>query len=214
MDCRVLPRQNVHEDHPHIKHERAFLSDTAYCLAVTRLHGGGTRSKPWRRHVMRVRTFSSPGRDRIGDAARRADRSFAALGRARVFHLPGADADDSAGDRNYLVLARPNVIMSDTRLRGLAVAGTDTGRKSLHNHAQIARNLRRSLETRRQAFGQSESKGWTANRLLTSRRPLRMRSRSFAGLSGASVGVFDATTYAWTHAPLSSLDSARRCRAR
>jgi hypothetical protein len=36
--------------------------------------------------------------------------------------------------------------MNDIRLRGLAVAGTDgAGRKSPHNHAQTARNLRRSL---------------------------------------------------------------------
>ena len=57
---------------------------------------------------------------------------------------PKRDAD--RGDRNYLVLAKPNVIMSDIRLRGLAVAGIDAaGRKSPHNHAQTARNLRRSL---------------------------------------------------------------------
>ena len=44
------------------------------------------------------------------------------------------------------MLAKPNVIMNDIRLRGLAVAGDDAaGRKSSHNHAQIARNLRRSL---------------------------------------------------------------------
>jgi hypothetical protein len=36
--------------------------------------------------------------------------------------------------------------MNDIRLRGLAVAGSDAaGRKSPHNHAQTARNLRRSL---------------------------------------------------------------------
>ena len=70
----------------------------------------------------------------------------AASGRARVLHVPGADADANAGDRNYLVLAKPNVIMNDIRLRGLAVAGRDAaGRKSPHNHAQTARNLRRSL---------------------------------------------------------------------
>jgi hypothetical protein len=38
-------------------------------------------------------------------AARRAAHSLAALGCARVFHVPGANADDDAGDRNYLVLA-------------------------------------------------------------------------------------------------------------
>jgi transcriptional regulator with XRE-family HTH domain len=79
-------------------------------------------------------------------AARRAAHSLAALGRARLLHLPGADANDNAGDRSYLVLAKPNVIMNDIRLRGLRVAGTDAaGRKSSHNHAQTARNLRRSL---------------------------------------------------------------------
>jgi hypothetical protein len=79
-------------------------------------------------------------------AARRAAHSLAALGRARVLHVPGADADADAADRTYLVLAKPNVIMNDIRLRGLAVAGTDAaGRKSPPNHAQTARNLRRSL---------------------------------------------------------------------
>jgi hypothetical protein len=79
-------------------------------------------------------------------AARRAAHSLAALGRARVLHVPGADADDNAADHNYLVLAKRNVIMNDIRLRGLAVAGSDAaGRKSPHNHAQTVRNLRRSL---------------------------------------------------------------------
>jgi hypothetical protein len=60
--------------------------------------------------------------------------------------MPGADGEDDAGDRSYLVLAKPNVIMNDIRLRGLAVAESDAaGRKSPHNHAQTARNLRRSL---------------------------------------------------------------------
>jgi hypothetical protein len=62
-----------------------------------------------------------------------------------VLHVLGADADDNAGDRNYLVLAKSNVIMNDT-LRGLAVAGSDVCRsQEPHNHAQTARNLRRSL---------------------------------------------------------------------
>jgi hypothetical protein len=80
-------------------------------------------------------------------AARRAAHGLGALDRARVLHVPGADADDDAGDRTYLVLAKPNVIINDIRLRGLAVAGNDAaGRKSLrHNHAQTACNLRRSL---------------------------------------------------------------------
>jgi hypothetical protein len=62
-----------------------------------------------------------------------------------VLHVPG-EVDADAGDRNYLVLAKPNVIMNDIRLRRLALAGSDAaGRKSPHNHAQTARNLKRSL---------------------------------------------------------------------
>jgi hypothetical protein len=80
-------------------------------------------------------------------AARRAAHGLAALGRARVLHVPGADADAEAGDRTYLVLAKPNVIMNDARLRGLGVAGGDAaGRKRPNNHAQTTRNLKRSLQ--------------------------------------------------------------------
>jgi hypothetical protein len=81
-------------------------------------------------------------------AARRAAHTLAGSGRARVLHVSGADVEANAGDRTYMVLAKPNVIMSDTRLRGLAVAGGDAaGRKSSDNHAQTARNLRRSLRS-------------------------------------------------------------------
>jgi hypothetical protein len=63
-----------------------------------------------------------------------------------VYHVPGASGEDDTGDRNYLVLVKPNVIMNDIRLRGLAVAGSDAaGRRNPHNHPQTARNLRRSL---------------------------------------------------------------------
>jgi hypothetical protein len=80
------------------------------------------------------------------NAARRAAHSFASTGRARLLYVPGADPDDASGDRSYLVLAKPNVIMNDIRLRGLGVAGSDAaGRKSPHNHGQAVRNLRRSL---------------------------------------------------------------------
>jgi hypothetical protein len=65
------------------------------------------------------------------NAARRAAHSLATLGVARVLHVPGADADANAGVRTYLVLAKPDVIMNDIRLRGLAVAGSEAaGRKS------------------------------------------------------------------------------------
>jgi len=40
-----------------------------------------------------------------------------------VLHVPGDDTDGNADDRSYLVLAKPNVIMNDIRLRGLAVGG-------------------------------------------------------------------------------------------
>ena len=58
-------------------------------------------------------------------AARRAAHGLAALGRAQVLHVAGAKADADVGDRNYLVLAKPNVIMNDIRFRGLAVAGNE-----------------------------------------------------------------------------------------
>jgi hypothetical protein len=49
-------------------------------------------------------------------------------------------------DRSYLVLTKPDVIMNDVRLRGLALAGDQAaGRRSPHNHAQMVRNLKRSL---------------------------------------------------------------------
>ena len=57
--------------------------------------------------------------------------------------MSGEDADGNAGDRSYLVLAKPNVIMNDTRLGGLVVSSSDaTARKNPHNHAQTARNPR------------------------------------------------------------------------
>jgi hypothetical protein len=68
-------------------------------------------------------------------AARRAAHSLGSLGRAQVLHVPGAEWGANVGDRNYLVPAKPNVIMNDIRLRGLAVAGDDAaGRKSHAGH--------------------------------------------------------------------------------
>jgi hypothetical protein len=49
------------------------------------------------------------------NAARRAAHGLAGLGPARVLHVAGSDGDDNAGDRSYLVLAKPNVIMNDIR---------------------------------------------------------------------------------------------------
>jgi hypothetical protein len=85
-------------------------------------------------------------------AARRAAHSLAALRRARVHPVPRADADDNAGDRNYLVLARPNVIMNDTGLRGLGVADSRAAsRRSPHNHEQRGRQ---------QGWAAPRSLGW------------------------------------------------------
>ena len=49
--------------------------------------------------------------------ARRAAHRLAALGRAQVLHAPGADAEVNAGDRSYLVLAKPNVIMNECAVK-------------------------------------------------------------------------------------------------
>jgi hypothetical protein len=60
-----------------------------------------------------------------------------------VHYAQGADADANASDRSYLVLAKPNVIKNDIRLRRLGVAGSSAGgRKNEPNHAQTVRNIR------------------------------------------------------------------------
>jgi hypothetical protein len=51
-------------------------------------------------------------------AERRAAHRLAALGRAHALHVPSADGNDNARDRTYLVLAKPNPILNDIRLRG------------------------------------------------------------------------------------------------
>ena len=94
-------------------------------------------------------------------------------GRPRVLHVPGADADANAGDRSYLVLAKPNLIMNDIRHRGLAVAETDpSGRKNPDNHAQTARNLRRTLRNAAVGARSIPADGLAANRPQKSQAPL------------------------------------------
>jgi hypothetical protein len=46
-------------------------------------------------------------------AARRAAPQSRGLARARVLRVPGAYEDAKAADRNFLVLANPNVIIND-----------------------------------------------------------------------------------------------------
>jgi hypothetical protein len=126
-------------------------------------------------------------------AARRAAHGLAALGRAGVLHVPGADADAITGDRGYLVLAKPNVTMNDIRVRGLAVVGSDAaGRKSPRNHAQTARNLIRSLRNAAAGARLIQAEGWTTNRPATSRLPLPMPSKGYTGSSAASIDASDA----------------------
>ena len=115
------------------------------------------------------------------------------LGRARVLHVPGADADANAGDRNYLVLAKPNLIMNDIRLRGLAVGGSDAaGRKSPDNHAQTARNLRRSLRTAAAGARLIQAGGLDSKSAADASVSLAEASKSFIGSSAGSIDVLDA----------------------
>ncbi len=125
-------------------------------------------------------------------AARRAAHSLAALGGARVFYVPGADADANAGDRNHLVLAKPNVIMNDTRLRGLAVAGSDAaGRRSPHNHAQTARNLRRSLRNAAAGARLIEAEGLNSKSAADISASLANAIRASDGFDGSPYEEFD-----------------------
>jgi hypothetical protein len=127
-------------------------------------------------------------------AARRAAHGLAALGRARVLHVAGGEADDTAGDRNYLVLAKPNVIMNDIRLRGLAAAGGDAaGRKSPHNHAQTTRNLKRSLRNAAAGARLIHAEGLDSKSAADVAAPSQMPSKSFTGSSAASIDALDAT---------------------
>ena len=104
--------------------------------------------------------------------------------------MAGADADNNAGDRSYLVKAKPDVIMNDTRLRGLAVAEMrrPVGRGP-DNHAPTPQNLRRYLRNAAagawliQAEGLDMSKAGPARLVGEGRArmvgsPLRPASRS------------------------------------
>jgi hypothetical protein len=105
-------------------------------------------------------------------AARRAAHNLAALGRARVHYVAGANANDNAGDRNYLVLAKPNVIMNDTDsedwgwLAATPAAGTvcittRIPRGTLDGHSGMQPWVP----------GSSRPRDWTANRLPSLRLP-------------------------------------------
>jgi hypothetical protein len=143
-------------------------------------------------------------------AARRATHSLAAIGGARVLHVPGADANNSAGDRTYLVLTKPNVIMNDTRLLGLAVAGSDAaGRKSRENHAQTARNLRRSLWNAAAVAPLIQAEGLDSESASDVAASLADASKSCTGSSAALIDVSDATSNARKVPSVSSLGGVK-----
>ena len=66
---------------------------------------------------------------RTSAAARRAAHGLAAFGCARVLHVPGADADDSAGDRNHVggVWTANRLPMSQSPLPMLSTSFTGFG---------------------------------------------------------------------------------------
>jgi len=69
------------------------------------------------------------------------DEEIGGFSRRQSILLRLVNADANVGDRNDVVLATPNMIMNDIRLRGLAVAGSEAaGRKNPDNHAQTVRN--------------------------------------------------------------------------
>jgi predicted DNA-binding transcriptional regulator AlpA len=119
----------------------------------------------------------------LGSLVRRAAHSLAALGRAQVLHVPGAHADDDGGDRSYLVLAKPNLIMNDTRLRGWL------SREVRLLAGRIPTTTPKLLATSNSLYGMRplvpgsfRLRVWIAIRLPRSRHPLRMPWYSFARL--------------------------------
>lgn len=102
--------------------------------------------------------------------------------------MPGADT--SAGDRTYLVLAKPNVIMNDIRIRGLGVAGNEAaGRKSPHSQAQTARNLRRSLRNAAAAAGLIQAEGLDSKSAADIAASLNETLEECTGCSAAWIDV-------------------------
>ena len=125
-------------------------------------------------------------------AARRAAHSLAALGRARVLHVSGADADANAGDRSYLVLAKPNVIMNDTRLRGLAVAGSDAAGRKGPPQPRPGRSQPGTFAPERSRWCPTQAEGLDSELAADVAASLRMPWSSFAGLSADSIDGLDA----------------------
>ena len=84
--------------------------------------------------------------------------------------------------------------MNDIRLQGLAVAGSEAaGRQSVHNHAQIVRNVRRSLRNAAVGARRIQAEGLESKSAADLATTLADALQSFAGLNGASIDVSEAT---------------------
>jgi hypothetical protein len=70
--------------------------------------------------------------------------------------------------------------------------GSDAaGRKSPHNHAQTAQNLRHSLRNAATGARLIQTEGLDSQSLLTSRLSMPMYAKNFTGSSGPSIDVSD-----------------------
>ena len=84
--------------------------------------------------------------------------------------------------------------MNDTRLRGMAVAGSEAaGRKSPHNHAQIARNLKRSLRNAAAGARLIQAEGLDSESVADVAASLADALEELDRLQRASTDEFDAT---------------------
>jgi hypothetical protein len=125
-------------------------------------------------------------------AARRAAHSLAALGRAQVLHVPGADAD--SGNRNYLVLAKPNVIMNDIRLHGLGVAGSDAAGRKSPPQPRPKRTESQTLAAECGRWCPTNPRRWLGQQIGRRCCSLSARWRSFRRSGDASIDASDGIT--------------------
>ena len=107
--------------------------------------------------------------------------------------MPGEDADANAGDRNLSGAGEAECDHERHPAPRAGGCGKYAGRKSPHNHAQTARNLRRSLRSAAAGARLIQPEAGQQIGLLTSQRPLAMPSKSFTGSSAALIDASDAT---------------------
>ena len=91
--------------------------------------------------------------------------------------MRSADADNTAGDRNYLGYLKPKLIMNDIRLRGLTVAGNNTTdrERCTSTHRPLGAL---SAPYERGRPGSVWAEGLDSQAGLTSRIPVRMPHRA------------------------------------